>query len=62
MHSMCGFQITWPTVSENDDVKEIQMLYKFNYLPPGLFNRAQVGDKKRNGERLESEQWSLCPT
>jgi len=54
VHSVCGFQITWPTVSENDDVKEIQMLYKFNYLPPGLFNRAQVGDKKKKwGEMVK---------
>ena len=36
------FQFDWPTVSENDDAKETQMLYKFDYLPPGLFNRAQV--------------------
>ena len=50
VHSVCVFQITWPTVSENDDVKEIQMLYKFNYLPPGLFNRAQVGVKENYGE------------
>ena len=38
------FQFDWPTVSENDDAKETQMLYKFDYLPPGLFNRAQVRD------------------
>ena len=37
------FQFDWPTVSETDDAKETQMLYKFDYLPPGLFNRAQVG-------------------
>lgn len=40
---LCLLQFTWPTVSETEDVKETQMLYKFDYLPPGLFNRAQVG-------------------
>ena len=35
------FQFDWPTVSETDDAKETQMLYKFDYLPPGLFNQMQ---------------------
>ena len=31
---------TWPECK--DDLKESQILYEFEYLPAGLFNRAQV--------------------
>jgi len=33
----------WPEVSTQPGFKEIKMLYKFEYLPAGLFNRVQVG-------------------
>ena len=32
----------WPMLEAQDDVKEEKMIYKFTYLPTGLFNRAQV--------------------
>ncbi|XP_033763307.1 uncharacterized protein LOC117344606 [Pecten maximus] len=32
----------WPTIEEGSDVKEGKMIYSFEYLPAGLFNRAQV--------------------
>ena len=36
------FQFEWPEVEKGTDVKETQMIYKFDYLPAGLFNRGQV--------------------
>ena len=36
------FQFEWPEVERGSDVKETQMIYKFDYLPAGLFNRGQV--------------------
>ena len=50
------FQFDWPTVSENDDAKETQMLYKFDYLPPGLFNRAQVSIDVEGAQLLTTSQ------
>ncbi|XP_069118078.1 uncharacterized protein [Argopecten irradians] len=32
----------WPTLDEGSDIKEGKMVYSFEYLPAGLFNRAQV--------------------
>ncbi|XP_074647641.1 uncharacterized protein LOC141903425 [Tubulanus polymorphus] len=34
--------IEWPVISEGSDVRETKMVYEFQYLPAGLFNRAQV--------------------
>jgi hypothetical protein len=40
----CGLQENWPQPDEKHTVKrkETKMVYKFAYLPAGLFNRAQV--------------------
>lgn len=32
----------WPYLSEEEEIREKTILYKFAYLPSGLFNRAQV--------------------
>ncbi|KAK2167471.1 hypothetical protein LSH36_27g04002 [Paralvinella palmiformis] len=32
----------WPDVEHNDSITETKMIYKFDYLPAGLFNRIQV--------------------
>ncbi|KAL3880394.1 hypothetical protein ACJMK2_032638 [Sinanodonta woodiana] len=34
--------LDWPSVKGRGDVRETKMVYKFSYLPSGLFNRAQV--------------------
>ncbi|KAK3588393.1 hypothetical protein CHS0354_028970 [Potamilus streckersoni] len=34
--------LDWPSVTGRSDVRETKMVYKFSYLPSGLFNRAQV--------------------
>ena len=36
-------QYKWPTVKRDSGEREMKMIYKFDYLPAGLFNRAQVG-------------------
>ena len=35
-------QYDWPSLSDEPDSKETQIVYEFAYLPAGLFNRAQV--------------------
>ncbi|XP_071167671.1 uncharacterized protein [Mytilus edulis] len=35
-------EIPWPEIKKDSDYKETKMLYHFEYLPAGLFNRAQV--------------------
>ncbi|XP_063433340.1 uncharacterized protein LOC134715226 [Mytilus trossulus] len=35
-------EIPWPEIKKESDYKETKMLYHFEYLPAGLFNRAQV--------------------
>ncbi|XP_033749498.1 LOW QUALITY PROTEIN: uncharacterized protein LOC117334139 [Pecten maximus] len=35
-------EFEWPVMSKNDGVYETMMIYKFDYLPAGLFNRGQV--------------------
>lgn len=37
------FQITWPETGSSSNGRENKMIYHFEYLPAGLFNRAQVG-------------------
>ncbi|XP_052783651.1 uncharacterized protein LOC128219737 isoform X2 [Mya arenaria] len=32
----------WPVVEKGSDIRETKMVYTFDYLPVGLFNRAQV--------------------
>ncbi|XP_021339283.1 uncharacterized protein LOC110440494 isoform X2 [Mizuhopecten yessoensis] len=32
----------WPVIEEGSNIKEGKMIYSFEYLPAGLFNRAQV--------------------
>ncbi len=39
-------QYDWPDVSDDPAVRESKMLYKFEYLPAGLFNRGQVTSLK----------------
>ena len=36
-------QFEWPEVEKGSGMRETKMLYKFDYLPAGLFNRGQVG-------------------
>jgi hypothetical protein len=36
------FQFEWPEVEKGGDVRQTKMVYKFDYLPAGLFNRGQV--------------------
>ncbi|XP_050400370.2 uncharacterized protein LOC126817438 [Patella vulgata] len=35
-------EIIWPEIDKNSSMKETKMVYKFDYLPAGLFNRGQV--------------------
>ncbi|CAD5120940.1 DgyrCDS9493 [Dimorphilus gyrociliatus] len=35
-------EFEWKNLIESDDEIEMKMIYKFDYLPSGLFNRAQV--------------------
>ncbi|XP_053405100.1 uncharacterized protein LOC123566493 [Mercenaria mercenaria] len=35
-------EFTWPEIEKDSDLKENKMIYKFDYLPAGLFNRGQV--------------------
>ena len=35
-------QYEWPNVDDEPDVRETHIVYTFDYLPAGLFNRAQV--------------------
>ncbi|KAK3097461.1 hypothetical protein FSP39_009834, partial [Pinctada imbricata] len=35
-------EFTWPEIHKNDDIYETKMVYTFDYLPAGLFNRGQV--------------------
>lgn len=35
-------QFTWPEIDKDSELKENKMIYKFDYLPAGLFNRGQV--------------------
>ncbi|KAL3867198.1 hypothetical protein ACJMK2_044420, partial [Sinanodonta woodiana] len=35
-------KIDWPELDKNSEEKENKMIYKFDYLPAGLFNRGQV--------------------
>lgn len=37
------FQYEWPDVDEQEGLRETMIVYKFAYLPAGLFNRTQVG-------------------
>ncbi|XP_069138297.1 uncharacterized protein [Argopecten irradians] len=45
---------TWPEVKQDEGVFETKMIYKFDYLPGGLFNRAQV---RLHGISEESVLW-----
>ncbi len=36
------FQFEWPELNENSEHHDVKMIYHFEYLPAGLFNRAQV--------------------
>ena len=36
-------QFEWPEVEKGSGMRETKMIYKFDYLPAGLFNRGQVG-------------------
>jgi len=38
----CRVQYSWPTSDLLSHNKEMKMLYHFDYLPAGLFNRVQV--------------------
>ncbi|XP_048249171.1 uncharacterized protein LOC124124359 [Haliotis rufescens] len=35
-------ELNWPLIPRNSDVRQTKMMYKFSYLPAGLFNRVQV--------------------
>ncbi|KAL4228149.1 hypothetical protein ACF0H5_013582 [Mactra antiquata] len=35
-------KFNWPTIEKDSDILETEMEYTFDYLPAGLFNRAQV--------------------
>ncbi|KAL4228297.1 hypothetical protein ACF0H5_013728 [Mactra antiquata] len=35
-------EFTWPEVDRETDIKQNKLIYKFDYLPAGLFNRGQV--------------------
>ena len=35
-------QFEWPEVEKGSGMRETKMIYKFDYLPAGLFNRGQV--------------------
>ncbi|XP_060065175.1 uncharacterized protein LOC132545509 [Ylistrum balloti] len=35
-------ELSWPDIDKNTGVRENKLVYKFSYLPAGLFNRAQV--------------------
>lgn len=35
-------QFVWPEIERGSDIHENKMVYTFDYLPAGLFNRAQV--------------------
>ncbi|XP_060565876.1 uncharacterized protein LOC132724909 isoform X2 [Ruditapes philippinarum] len=35
-------EFTWPEIERGSDIRENKMVYTFEYLPAGLFNRAQV--------------------
>ncbi|XP_041374603.1 uncharacterized protein LOC121387519 [Gigantopelta aegis] len=35
-------EINWPELDKNSVLREAKMVYKFDYLPAGLFNRGQV--------------------
>ncbi|XP_033749950.1 uncharacterized protein LOC117334433 [Pecten maximus] len=45
---------TWPEVKQDEGVFETKMIYKFDYLPGGLFNRGQV---RLHGISEESVIW-----
>ena len=32
----------WPSIEAKEGISETKILYKFDYLPAGLFNRAQA--------------------
>ena len=43
MHSYYSyFQFEWPDEKEDGGIRETKVIYTFQYLPAGLFNRAQV--------------------
>jgi hypothetical protein len=35
-------QFDWPVIEDKNAIRELRLIYKFDYLPAGLFNRAQV--------------------
>ncbi|XP_021366171.1 uncharacterized protein LOC110458668 [Mizuhopecten yessoensis] len=35
-------ELSWPDLVQNSGIRENKLVYKFSYLPAGLFNRAQV--------------------
>lgn len=46
------FQLQWPAVDMEHGIRENKMLYKFAYLPAGLFNRAQVSLVQMNTQEF----------
>ncbi|KAL4230338.1 hypothetical protein ACF0H5_010721 [Mactra antiquata] len=34
--------LVWPSIRDQEGIRETKMVYRFTYLPSGLFNRAQV--------------------
>lgn len=55
------FQLQWPAVDMEHGIRENKMLYKFAYLPAGLFNRAQVSLVLRWIRRsfISSTKWQI---
>ena len=45
--SLCRFslQFHWPELDRTSGNREMKMVYKFTYLPAGLFNRGQVSHR-----------------
>ena len=37
-----SFPIEWPDIQQEENINETQIVYQFEYLPAGLFNRVQV--------------------
>jgi len=39
-------QLHWPDIRGQKGARETKMVYRFDYLPSGLFNRAQVRPRR----------------